>query len=165
MIKKILPILVLLAFSSTASAQKAESVEWKTFDAPKFGFKMDVPKRTKMKAKVMGKWGGFYAKVWPAHLWGMAKLGKKHTKGEIAAFALRVTKTKAKHWSLITEGRDTQGFEWFQVHKIQIGNHVAIAVSGVGPKGSYLLIIKTLKTNYLRYEDAYKRWAASVLLY
>jgi hypothetical protein len=166
MLKKMLPLLLLLAFSSSAHADKAPAAPtWKLFDAPKFGFKMEVPKKTKLTATAVGKWGGFYAKIWPAHLWGLAKLDAKHTPAEIAAFGLKVTKTKAKHWTLVTEGKDKQGFEWFQVHKIQWRNHVAIAISGVGPKGSYLLVLKTLKTNYLRFEKHYKRWHESILVY
>ena len=88
-----------------------------------------------------------------------------NTPGEIAAFGLIVTKTKAKHWKEIAAGEDKQGFEWFKVYKAEAGNHVAIAVTGVGPKGSYILVLKTLKTNYKRFQAAYDRWAASVTVY
>lgn len=165
MIRKILPILLLLAFTSSAHAKKVMVPAWKTFDAPKFGFKMEVPAKTKMVAKAKGRWGGFYAKIFPAQIWGLAKLDAKHTPAEIAAFGLAVTNTKAKQWKEIAGGKDKQGFEWFKIYKAEAGNHVAIAVSGVGPKGSYLLVIKTLKTNYLRFQDAYDRWAASVTVY
>ena len=168
MLKKILPILVLFSFATVAQADTAtkdSKAAWTNYDAPKFGFKMSVPAKTKMKAKAIGKWGGFHARIWPAQLWGLAKLDKKHTPGEIAAFGLIVTKTKAKHWKEIAEGKDKQGFEWFKIYKAEAGNHVAIAVTGVGPKGSYILVLKTLKTNYLRFQAAYDRWAASVTVY
>jgi hypothetical protein len=154
-----------LTWGAPALADEKKEAEWKTFQSDEYGFRMAVPEKTKMVAGKWNAWGGFYARLWPVHLWGIAKLGTKHTAAEIEAFGLTVTKTKPKHWKLIAQGKDKQGFEWFKIQKAQWLDHVAIAVYGVGPKGSYLLVLKTKKANYLLFKTAYDRWAQSVQLF
>ncbi|MBW1808546.1 MAG: hypothetical protein JRJ87_10160 [Deltaproteobacteria bacterium] len=157
-IRYAIALTVSLAFASPGLAG-----EWKEAKSEKYGFSMSVPKGTILKAKEWkGGWGGLHANFLGVRLFGIAHLGKKHTAKEIETFGVLVTGIGPKHWKKIDEGRDKNGWEWFKTWKAVRGKLVVLGAYGVGPKGSYLLVLKTSLKSFNRDKAAYMKWYESL---
>lgn len=155
-----LVLVLALGFVTTARADDG----WKKFESSEYGFRMEIPEATKLAAasSPSKEWGGLYAKLGVVELWGLARLGTKHKHFDIEAFGIRLTKIPRKQWTLVTSGKDTNGFEAFRIATATVGKYAIGAVYGVGPKGSYLLVLKTTKVDYAKHKQAYERWARSI---
>lgn len=156
-------VLVLVFATGTARADDA----WKPFESTEYGFRMEVPAKTKWTtARSPSKeWGGLYAKLGVVELWGLARLGTKHSHAEIESFGIKVTKIARKKWTLATDGKEANGFERFRIATATVGAFAYGAIYGVGPKGSYLLVLKTTKSDYVKNKAAYERWATSITVF
>ena len=146
---------VMLIFAMPASA----GGKWKEARSDEYGFSMLVPKGTVLAGKEWKDgWGGLHGNFLGVQLWGIAHLGKKHTAPEIEAFGMLVTGIGPKHWKKIDEGKDSNGWEWYKTWKANKGRHVVLGAYGVGPKGSYLLVLKTTARSFKRDKAAYLKW-------
>jgi len=152
---------IMMAFSVPARAGK-----WKEAKSDKYGFSMQVPRGTVLAGKEWkGGWGGLYGNFFGVKLWGIAHLGKKHTAKQIETFGLLVTKIPPKKWVKIDEGQNKNGWEWYKTWKAEVGKHVVLGAYGVGPRGSYLLVLKTTRKSFEKDQAAYMRWYSSLTVF
>ena len=167
MIGRVLSALSVAGMLIVASPQAtAKEHPWIKYEAKKYGFSMMVPKGTRFRGKEWKNgWGGLHANYWGVKLWGIAHLGKKHTAKEIETFALLVTGVPAKKWKLKDQGKEKNGWEWYKTWEARRGKAVFIGAYGVGPKGSYLLVLRTNKKSYARDKAAYLRWYKSLTVF
>ncbi|MDH4129982.1 MAG: hypothetical protein OEV44_14590 [Spirochaetota bacterium] len=124
---------------------------------------MFIPKGAKPQEKEIGKWGGLYVKHDGIELWGLAKLGTKATPAEIEKFGEKITNIPAKFWKNEDEGSG-KGWEWFKSVQAKNDSTVVFGGYGVGPKGSYLLIIKTTSSDLEEHNVEYMKWYNSIKL-
>lgn len=159
---KLVVIVGALFLASSASAGET----WVTFKSAKYGISMLLWKSAVLKSKEeKGGWGMLEAKRGDAVIWAIAKLGKPHTADEIEDYGIQVTGVASKYWKLISKTERTNGWVWTRVYEASDAKWVIRAVLGVGPKGSYLLILKTTKVDEQANRDAYAGWVKSVKLF
>lgn len=151
----------LLFCAGTGQAKKKRP--WVEHHSDKYGISMKVPRGTVFKGKEWkGGWGGIHANYWGVQLWGIAHLGKKHPPGVIETFGAVVTGIPFKQWKIIDKGEGKNGFEWYKAARAQKGKHVVFGLYGVGPRGSYLLVLRTTQKSLARDKEAYLRWYRSI---
>ena len=127
---------------------------------------MQLWKSSKLRSKEeKGGWGMLEAKNDVATIWAIAKLGKPHTPAEIEDYGIQVTGVASKYWKLLSKGEKTNGWVWYRVYQASDAKWVIRAVLGVGPKGSYLLILKTTTADEMANRAAYLAWVKSVKLF
>lgn len=142
-----------LLIASTASAGP-----WAEYRSEKYGFSMLVPEGTRVTAKDLDDgWAAGVAEKDGVTLWGIARLGAA-TKAQIEAFGVTHTGIAAAHWSVIDSGENANGFSWFKTAYVTDGTNALVAVYGVGPRASYLLILATTVADYERNKTEYTRW-------
>lgn len=159
--KKLAGLLVAAALLLAGPAAIAEDEEdgWTTYRSKEYGFEMLTPKKAKFVEKEWtGGWAGFEGTYQGVKLYA---LGKKEeaTVEEIEKFGVKVTKIGEDHWTLIDEGEeDENGWTWFRAYRATHEGKVAYAGIGVGPKGSYLLVLETSTLDDEVYGDYYSDW-------
>ncbi len=162
--KTVVAALTICAVLTAAYTPEAEAKgKWVKYEAPaKYGFSMLVPKGTRFKERSWFEWGGVHANYWGVLLWGIARLGKYHTVKEIERFGVKVTGIPKAKWTQIHSGKKTNGFKWFKSVHATKGKHLFVAVYGVGPKGSYLLVLRTTLKSWARDKPKYIKWYKSI---
>ncbi len=140
--------------------------EWKIYKSSDYGFAMLVPEGTKMAGKDFGQgWGGLYCTVEGVELYGLAKLGTQATPEEIEKFAIEVSKIPADNWKLTDSGSGSSGWKWYRTYQATGGDNMVVAVLGTGPRGSYLLFLKTTVSDYNANKSDYMTWYNSLTLF
>jgi hypothetical protein len=134
-----LTLAVTLAFVPTASAADG----WDTFHNEEFGFSMPVPDGMTLKGLRLGKWGGLHGRVDGAEVWAIGRLGEQVPRETIEAFGVGITKVPGKYWLVVDSKEKTGGWTWFRVAVATNGKDVLWAKYGTGPKGSYLVVVKS----------------------
>ena len=153
--------LLLLLF--TTSSAFAEWIEWKS---DKFGFKMQIPKATKMVAKdFQNDWGGFEGTILPVKIYGIAKLNTFPTVEEMEAFGVKITKIPGKHWNLVEEGKNVNGWTWFRTYKAELKRRVVYGILAHSKKGAFIILLTTTKKNLQENEADYMKWYESLTAY
>lgn len=61
----------------------------------------------------------------------------------IQAFGIHVSKIPAKHWRITTHAKNEGGRDWYRIAFATDGKDVVWAKYGTGPKGSFLVVLKT----------------------
>ncbi len=84
---------------------------------------------------------------------------------EIHKFGIKVCGIPAKKWTKVDEGENKGGWKWFQTFKARKGNALVYAGLGVGPRGSYLLFLKTTPEDFKENKAAYLEWYRSIRLF
>lgn len=159
----LLPAAAALAACLWASPLPAQ--EWKTYESDAFGFSMLVPSDASVKEKEWeGGWGGLTVRHEGVTLWGLAKLGTKYSAEEIEAYGVRVTGIPAASWKVVDKGQGDSGWIWYRTVEAVSGGVLVFGGYGVGPKGSYLLVMKTTTADYEKYRSDYRTWYDSVRL-
>lgn len=153
--------LALLFVASTASAYT-----WVPLKSNKYGIAMKVPAGTQLAAKeVGGGWGALWAQFGPAQLFAVAKLGTQHQPAEIETFGIQLTGIAGQYWKMIAQGKGDNGWTWYRIYQAANTTHVVWAVLGTGPKGSYLLLLKTTVADATANTADYKAWVKSLSLF
>ncbi len=155
---------VVLAVLCAASMCGAED-DWEKYQAKEYGFEMLIPKDAKVvEREKKGGWGGCYVKHEGVEVYALAKLGAEATKDEIRKFAETECGIPGEHWTKTDEGKDQGGWKWFEVYVAEKDNTLIFGGFGTGPKGNYLVFLKTTKEDYEKHKAEYKKWYASVKL-
>jgi hypothetical protein len=164
--RSLVPALVLLVLGlGVVPVAAAGGDGWQTYKDAKFGFAMKVPKGAKLKEREWpGGWGGLYGKVGDVEVLGIAKLGAQHSPGDIERYGVTVTGIAEEHWKVIDQGKDSNGWKWFKAAVVTDGETVLFGGYGVGPKGSYLIFLKTSAEDYEENESEYEKWYDSIEL-
>jgi hypothetical protein len=148
-----------------ATALPLAADEWKSYSAPDYGFSMLVPEGATIKEKEwQDGWGGLFSSHDGLMLWGLAKLGKKYSAEEIEAYGVKLTGIPEDDWKEIGKGEDDNGWTWYRTVEATKGGTLIFGGYGVGPKGSYLLLLKTTVADYDAHKADYKKWYGSIKL-
>lgn len=159
--------LMLLALCGLFSTTQAEDENgWSVYRSEDYGFEMLVPTEMELKEKEWtGGWAGFEGEYQGMRLYAIAKQ-EEATAEEIEKFGVEVSKIGEDHWSLIDEGEeDENGWDWYRAYKASHDGKVAYAGLGVGPRGSYLLMITTSELDDLVYSSDYGKWYQSLKVF
>lgn len=150
---------------SEATAAPPQS-GWVTYKADHYGFSMLVPKGTKIteKSSTQG-WACLSGEYQGVKAFGYAELGIHHSRKSIESFGVKVTKIPAKHWTEIDKGKTRGRWTWYRTVKAALGNVVYVGTYGIGPRGSYMLLLKTTQSDYAEDPAAYKKWYESLKLH
>ncbi len=107
-------------------------------------------------------WGQLWAQMGVATLHGLAKLGVQAHPQAIEDAGVRFTRIPRQRWRLINQGRHTGGRHWYKTAYASNGRDAVLAYYGTGPRGSYLLLLKTTVADYQQNKPAYHHWYHSV---
>lgn len=157
----------LIAFFLTvfASAAGARAQEWREYTAADYGFSMLVPAGTMMATREFGGgWGGLVGEHDGTSVIGVAKLGSQEQAADIEAFGVSVTGIPAARWTLIDEGAGN-GWKWYRTVSAKEGSKQVFGGYGVGPRGSYLLILVTTPEDFGAYRSDFDAWYESIKLF
>lgn len=156
------PYTALCASALVASALLASG--WKQYSSSAYGFKMLVPEGTSVKTKEFGGgWGGIYANSEGVELFGIAKLGTQATDSEIEQFAAEKLGIPSKGWKQIDSGSG-RGWIRYRTFEAVRGSKLYFGGYGIGPKGTYLLVLETTVEDYNEHKSDYLKWYNSVTL-
>jgi hypothetical protein len=65
---------------------------------------------------------------------------------------------------VIDSGKDSKGWKWYRTVKAEHAGTVVFGGYGVGPKGNYLMLLKTTSEDFEKHHDDYKKWYESIIL-
>ncbi len=149
-----------LFVSPTALAADATT----SFHSDEYGFTMAVPAGMELEGAKLGKWGGVHGKIDEAEVWAVGRLGEKFKPWPIQAFGIHVTKIPAKHWRVTKHAKNEGGWDWYRVAFATDGKDVVWAKYGVGPQGSFLVLLKTTVDFSLENPEALAAFGDSITL-
>jgi hypothetical protein len=156
----------LFVIAALAVPVSASGDDFRTYEASEHGFTMSIPAGAKVVERERpGGWGGIYVRHDGVEFYGLAKLGKQHDEDEIARFAVKETGIPESRWKAVHSGKGEHGWKWYKIYRADQGDKVVFGASGVGPKGSYLLFVRTTKSDFSAHEAAYEKWVESIRLH
>ena len=139
--------------------------EWEAYKANEYGFSMHIPPGTQMKPKEWpGGWGGLSGEYEGVTFYGVAKLGAPESAEDIENFGVKLTGIPPDAWTEIDKGQGN-GWTWYRTVKATQGSKLVFGGYGVGPKGSYLLIIVTTPDDFTAHRADYEEWYKSIHLH
>jgi hypothetical protein len=146
-------------------ALSAEASGWDTYRANEYGFSMLIPEGTQMKTKEWaGGWGGLFGEHDGITVYGVAKLGEPESAQDIENFGVKLTGIPGEAWTEIDKGSGN-GWKWYRTVQATQGAKLVFGGYGVGPKGSYLLILVTTPSDFKEHRAEYEKWYHSIRLY
>lgn len=155
-------ILLLVAVGMTGPAA---AHQWLAYNAPDYGFSMLVPEGAQLQSRQWpGGWGGLSGSYEGVTLFAMAKLGVHENPAAIEQFGVQLTGIPAEAWEEFDAGVD-KGWEGYRAVRADLGDRVIFGGYGIGPKGTYLILLETTHADYDAYEDEFEDWFESVRLY
>jgi hypothetical protein len=159
--KRYLSVILTMAFLGSLSAF---AQGWATYKSPDYGFSMLIPEGTTTVTKEWGGgWGGFQGTHDGVTVLGVAKLGEQALPADIEKFGIQVTGIPAENWTEVDKGSG-DGWNWYKTVKATKGTELVYGGYGTGPKGSYLLLIITTKSDFTEYRAEYEKWYNSIRL-
>ena len=146
--------------------QPYNSMTWQPYRVDNYGFAMLVPPGTALVGTELGGgWGALQATIGTVTIYAVAKLGMQATPMEIETYAIQFTGIPATHWKKLEEGQHSKGWLWYRTYEAQSGNTLVFAVLGTGPRGNYLLVIRTTVQDFAANRPLYDLWYHSLTLY
>lgn len=140
--------------------------EWETYNSDAYGFEMKLPPGTKLReGERLGGWAYLKAQYGIVEIMAYVKLGSPESADKIEAYAYKLLSIPAKNWSLVDKGKNSKGWKWYKVYIAKKFSRVHLLGFGIGPKGSYLVHLKTTAKNFKKYEDTYVEWYETVKLF
>lgn len=157
-------IAIVLALTLSTSAALGED-GWAEYHAEDYGFAMLVPAGAEIEEREWkGGWAGIAGSYQGVELYGLTLAGEKAGPAAIERIGVELTGIAAEHWTVIDEGEDSAGWEWYRTVEAEGESRVVFGGYGVGPAGSYLLILITTADDFELYAADYQEWYESVRL-
>lgn len=161
--KKPLAIATLLGLATMTTAAASQ---WRTYRSDTYGFTMLVPQHAKLiERERSGGWAGLYGEHEGVEFFALTKKGEHASAEAIERFAVRETSIPGDAWALIDEGANEKGWKWFRVYRAEHRGRVVFGAAGTGPKGSYLLLLRTTASDFEAHRTEYTKWYESVAVY
>lgn len=137
----------------------AHARAWKRHKSARLGFSMLVPGGAKIVDRAWpGGWKGVQASHRGKKVVGVALLGKKKTAALIRALAEQISGMEYKHWTVQKTVKAKRGWFWYTTARAAHDGKVAIAVYGLGRRGTYLMLLLTTRADARRHRAAHARW-------
>src|SRR5262245_3329679 len=139
---------------------------WDTYRSDKYGFTMLTPSGTQFKERELGGgWGTLEATHEGIKFLAIGKLGAPATPEEIETFGVRLTGLAPQQWKQVDRGQNQNGWKWYRTVEATDGRVLLFGGYGVGPKGSYLLLLQTTVKDYEEHKADYQKWYNSITVY
>ncbi|MFN7934987.1 MAG: hypothetical protein U0R19_16775 [Bryobacteraceae bacterium] len=146
---------VLLALACGASALTAQD-GWTRYTSSDYGFSMLIPQGTKIEEREWGRgWAGVRCTYDGVIFTGIGKLGRESER-DIVQFGIEATGIAERYWTQIDKGKG------YKVYRAEAGDEVLLAAIGFGSKASFLLFLKTTKSDMRQHQADYQTWYESV---
>ena len=87
------------------------------------------------------------------------------TREEIEAYSVKLTQMSTEAWELVDEGEATSGWAWYRTFRASVDEKAIFGSYGSGPKGSYVLLLKTTDEDLRVHQEGYWDWCASIQLH
>ncbi len=159
--RKLITVLAFLVSGSFAFAAD----EWTKYVAKDYGFEMLVPKGAMLVEREQPSgWGELSCKHDGVEFYALAKLGEAEEKKDIRSFAEKTYGVPSQKWTKFDEGKNDNGWIWYEIYVAEKGESLIFGGFGTGPKGNYLVFLKTTKEDYEQHKADYKTWINSVKL-
>ena len=156
---------LLACVAVVAVVMEAAAAEWQIYESKDYGIVMLMPEGTELvESEWTGGWASLEAEFEGVSLVALAKLGKPVEAEAIEAEGVRLTKIPADEWTVVDEGAGVRGWTWYKTVLARDETSVVYGGYGVGPKGSYLLVLTTTPEDYEAHKPDYRAWYASILL-
>ena len=149
-------------------AAEAAAQGWSVFKSDRFGFAMLVAPGTQWEARDFGSgWGGIRTRKGIIDFVAIVRLGYAGTPKELGDFAIAATKIPAAAWSKTDQGKNGNGWNWYQTYEARSSatGRIAFTVLGTGRRGSYILYLETSQADYAANKGLYGQWYRSLTLY
>jgi hypothetical protein len=138
---------------------------WQRYRAEAQGFSMMVPGGTRLEERTWeGGWAGLSGTKGGVRFWGLHKAGHAASEGEAEALGVRLTGVPEAGWEVLDEGSG-QGWSGYRTVQASGGGHVVFGGYGEGPKGQYLLLLKTTEADFQAHREDYRTWYRKVKLH
>ena len=148
---------------ATTVAQAKAPEGWTEFRSDEYGFRMLLPAGATPAAKAWSDgWAGLYATAEGDEFFAITKKGAAVTRQDIEAFGVQVTGIPGKHWRLLRAAKNELGFKWFRTVRAVLGPVTVFARYGEGPKGPYLMVLKTTTARAKQFGWNYLWWGRSI---
>ena len=109
--------LVLSMILVLGAAGGARAQGWSVFKSDRFGFAMLVAPGTQWEARDSGNgWGGIHATKGVLEFAGIVRMGYRGTPKELGDFAIAVTKIPGPAWKKTDQGRNANGWNWWETY-------------------------------------------------
>ena len=129
---------------------------WTRYASSDYGFSMLIPQGSKIEER---EWSNGWAGVRCTHdgviFTGIGKMGKEAEK-DIVRFGIEATGIAEKYWTMVDQGKN------YKVYRAEAGDEALFAAVGVGSKASFILFLKTTKSDIRQHQSDYKTWYESV---
>lgn len=163
--KRISLVVFVLAMCVPASVL-AQDEGWATYYANEHGFSMLMPVGTQfVETQYGGGWAQLNAEYQGVRFFAMTKLGEYATAAEIEDLGVKLTGIPARYWKQINDGEHEHGWTWFRTVEASNGGKLVVGDYGIGPKGSYLIVLETTESDYRAYRSDYVDWYNSIRLF
>jgi hypothetical protein len=157
---------VAVALVIGGSAAASFDSEWATYRSDKYGFYMLTPPGTRfVEREYGGGWGTLEGSYESIRFLAYGKLGERATPEDIERFGVRATGVPANRWKQVDQGQNRNGWSWWRVVEATDGVTLLFGGYGVGPKGSYLVLVRTTVQDYQEYKADYRKWYDSITVY
>lgn len=163
--KQYLNIFLMTSLIAVSTVISLAEEGWETYEAKEYGFSMLIPEGTEMVTKEWSDgWGGLLGTYDGVSVFGAAKLGAQENAEAIEKFAVTLTGIPDSEWTEIDKGSG-DGWTWYSTVQAKQGDKHVFGGYGVGPKGSYLLILVTTPADFEEYREDYDKWYNSIQLH
>lgn len=155
---------LLFCFSTRWNAGAEEG--WKDYRLAEYGLQMSIPKGSVIKIKEFPRgWAGAYAEYEHDEFWGLAKQGATMSADEMVSYGATISGIPESYWKTVDEVKDVNGWTWYSGYKAVSGGKVVYAGLGTGPKGSYLMILKTTPEEASKSWNTYEIWYKTLKIF
>jgi hypothetical protein len=142
------------------------SDDWAEYKDEHYGFEMKMPHDTKyVEKEAKDGWAYLHAEKDHVEFLALTKQGTEAKAEDIEKFGVKFTGIAASHWKEIDKGKDHNGWKWWKSVEVSDGKNLLYGGYGVGPKGSYMLLLKTTEADYAAHKANYKAWYESIKLH
>ncbi len=130
----------------------------------KYGFKMDIPSGFEFDTYEDGNFGGLegYELESDTYVSAYAYKGEA-TKNEIYQFGIDQTSIPESYWKTVGEGKNENGFKWWEVYKAKYDGKLLYAILGKNATKEiyYLFFVLAPEESFELFEEDYMNWIES----
>jgi hypothetical protein len=160
--------IALVAGLSLAATSLPAASDWQVFKSDRFGFAMLVAPGTHWEIRDFGHgWGGMVARKDQLKIMAIANMGDFSDASVIERAAVKITEVPGEFWSLEDQGQNANGWRWWRTYKVRLldEGRVMYGMLGHGPRGSYLILLKTSESDFEAHKPLYLEWYNSLSVY
>jgi hypothetical protein len=139
---------------------------WLIYRSDHYGFQMLLPHGASLREREWpAGWSGLQGTYQGVEFSALTQQGRFATPDEIESYGERVTGIEWFRWEKLDEGVGANGWNWYRLYRTFHRANVLYGGLGVGPRGSYLLLLRTTPDDDARYAGDYRRWYESLRVF